>query len=203
MLHIYKIATFNINGLATQPQITMLEDFLHKQEIYIIFIQEVTRQVFDYIRGFLAHTNIGTTGRGTAILTRDHIQLTNIVSLPTGRGIAAVFQNVTLVNIYAPSGAERRREREQFFSRDLPYLLQGIPTSLLVGGDFNSVLTNADATGHQNYSRTLQELIRGFDLVDMWETSHGRATYTHYTNRGASWIDKIYASRNLSDQTRV
>jgi hypothetical protein len=88
---------------------------------------------------------------------------------------------------------------EQFFSSHLPYLLQGIPTSLLVGSNFNSFLMNADATGHQNYSRTLQELIRGFDLVDMWETSHGRATYTHYTSRDASQIDRIYASRNLND----
>ena len=32
----------------------------------------------------------------------------------------------------------------------------------------------------------------------MWETSQERATYTHYTSRGASKIDRIYASRNLS-----
>jgi exonuclease III len=72
-LHSYKIATININGLATQTPITMLEDFLHKQEKDIIFLQEVTRLVFDDIRGFVAQTNIGTPGRGTAILTRDHI----------------------------------------------------------------------------------------------------------------------------------
>jgi len=82
--------------------------------------------------------------------------------------MAADFQNVTIVNIYAPSGAVRRREREIFFSNELPYLLWGIPPSLLVGGDYNSFLTNLDATGHPNYSRALQEFIRGFDLVDMW-----------------------------------
>jgi hypothetical protein len=64
----YKIATLNINGLATPPRIAMLEDFLYKQEIDS-FLQEVTRPVFDDIRGFAAHTNIGITGRGTAILT--------------------------------------------------------------------------------------------------------------------------------------
>ena len=46
--------------------------------------------------------------------------------------MAARFQNVILVNIYAPSGAERR-EREKFFASELPYLLQGIPTSLVMG----------------------------------------------------------------------
>jgi len=117
-------------------------------------------------RGFAAYTNIGTTGRGTEILTLEHIQLTNIVCLLTGRGMAADFQNVTIVIIYAPSGADRRRDREKFFSNELPYLLRGIPPLLLVGGDFNSVLTNLDATGHPNYSRALQEFIRGFDRVD-------------------------------------
>jgi hypothetical protein len=36
----------------------------------------------------------------------------------------------------------------------------------------------------------------------MWETAHGQATYTHYTSRGASRIDRIYISRNLSDLKR-
>jgi len=116
--------------------------------------------------------------------------------------MAAQLQNVTIVNIYAPSGVERKRERENFFSNELPYLLRDIPLSLLVEGDFNCVLTNIDATGNPNYSRALQEFIRGFDLLDMWEMSQERATYTHYTSRGASKIDRIYASRNLSRNKR-
>jgi len=202
MPDIYKIATLNINGMATLPRIAMLEDFLQKQEIDIMLLQEVTRPVFDDIRGFAAYTNTGTTWWGTATLTRDHIQLTNTVCLLTGRGMAADFQNVTIVNIYAPSGAERRRDRGNFFSNELPYLLRGIPPLLLVGGNLDSVLTNRDAIGHSNYSQALQEFIRGFDLVDMSETSQERGTNTHYTSRGASSIDRICASRNLSIQER-
>jgi len=188
MPDIYKIATLNINGMATSPRIAILEDFLQKLVIDIVLLQEVTRPVFDDIRGFTAYTNIGTAGRGTAILTRDHIQLTIIVCLPAGRGMAADFQNVTIVNIYAPSGAERMRDRENFFSNELPYLLRGIPPLLLAGGDFNSVLTNLDAIRHPNYSRALQEFIRGFDLVNMWETSQERNNYTHYTSRRADYL---------------
>jgi len=77
----------------------MLEDFLQKYEIDIILLQEVKWPLFDDIRGFTTYTNIMTTGRGTAILTRDHIQLKNIVYHPTLREMAAVFQNVTTVNI--------------------------------------------------------------------------------------------------------
>jgi len=150
-----KIAALNINGMATTPRIAMLEDFWQKQAIDIIFLQEVTRPVFDDIRGFTAYTNIRTTGRGTAILTRDLIQLTNIVCLSTGMGMAADFQNVSIVNIYARSGAEKMMDREHVFSNELPYLLRGIPPWLLVGGDLNSFLTNLDARGYPNHSLAL------------------------------------------------
>ena len=48
----------------------MLGDFLHKQEIDIIFLQEVTQPILHTLRGYAAHTNVGTNGRGTAIVTR-------------------------------------------------------------------------------------------------------------------------------------
>lgn len=62
MVESYKIATFSFNGMAAQPRIAMLEDFLHKQEIDIIFLQEVTRLVFDDIRGFVAQNREATGG---------------------------------------------------------------------------------------------------------------------------------------------
>jgi exonuclease III len=55
-----------------------------------------------------------------AILIRDQIELTNIVCLPTGRGMAAQFQNINIVKFYVPSGAERRRDKENVFSNQLP-----------------------------------------------------------------------------------
>jgi len=116
--------------------------------------------------------------------------------------MAADFQNVTIVNIYATSGTERTRDKENHISNELPYLLWGIPPSLLDGGDFNSVLTNLDATGHSNYRRAMQEFITGFDLVDMWETAQELASYTHYTNQGASRFDRKRASRNLNRHKR-
>jgi len=41
--------------------------------------------------------------------------------------MAADFQNVTIVNIYAPSGAERRRDRENVF-RTNSHTTAGHPT---------------------------------------------------------------------------
>jgi hypothetical protein len=47
--------------------------------------------------------------------------------------MAARLQNVTIVNIYAPAGAEKRREREPFFASEVPLLLQGISTAHVMG----------------------------------------------------------------------
>jgi len=85
-----------------------------------LFLQEVTQPKFDNFRVYTAYTNIGTNRRGTAILTREYLPLTRTVSLPYGRGIAASFQGVRLVNIYAPSGVEKRQEREDFFNQSYP-----------------------------------------------------------------------------------
>jgi hypothetical protein len=42
MTDIYKFATMNINGLASQTRLQMLEEFLRRQEIYLAFLEEVT-----------------------------------------------------------------------------------------------------------------------------------------------------------------
>jgi len=119
--------------------------------------------------------------------------------MPSGRGIATTLQGVWLVNIYAPSGAEKKQGREAFFNIDLPHLLKEIPTTIILGGDFNCVLAKTDCTGHFNYSRALNALIRGFDFVDMWEAAPERAIYTHYTRQGASRLDRIYVTRTLRE----
>jgi exonuclease III len=63
----------------------------------------------------------------------EHLRLTRKVSLPSGRGIAAGFQRVRLVNIYAPSGAGKLQERDDFFNLDLPYILIDTPTTMTMG----------------------------------------------------------------------
>ena len=103
-----------------------------------------------------------------------------------------------LVNIYAPSGAEKKIERDAFFNKDLPLLLKDVPTTMILGGDFNCVLTKTDCTGHLNFSRALNALVKGFHLVDMWEAVPERDVYTHYTRQRASRLDRIYVKPNLS-----
>ena len=185
-----------------QTRLAMLGQFLAIEDIDIILIQEVGQCSLESLRGYEAHINIGTNGRGMAIVAREGIPLRNVARIPSGRGIAAELQGVGIVNIFAPSGAEKKQEREVFFNIELPHLLATIPTKMILGGDFNCVLSKSDCTGHYNYSRALNALVSGYALIDMWEANPERGIYTHYSRQGASRLDRIYVTRNLSDRKK-
>jgi exonuclease III len=83
MADIYKIAKINVNGMSSGMRMRMIDEFL-QQEIEIFLLQEVTHTDFDIIRGYNAQTNGGIHNRGTAMLTREQITLTNTTRLPSG-----------------------------------------------------------------------------------------------------------------------
>ena len=92
----------------------MLENFLRVHDIDILFAQEVTSPETTNIGGYETHHNIGSSMRGTAIVAKDVITLTNVTKLPSGRATAAEYRGTLLINIYAPSGTAKRHEREYF-----------------------------------------------------------------------------------------
>jgi len=112
--------------------------------------------------------------------------------LPSGRGMAASYQGIWLVNLYAPSGTANRQEREDFYNVHLVYLLRSLPPTMLVGGDFNCFLSQADCTGNMNYSNALDKPVRGLELTHVWAPAQPRAIYTHYTPHGVARLDRLY-----------
>jgi exonuclease III len=127
-------------------------------------------------------------------------QLHRLQRLPSGRGIAAYYNNTCIINLNAPPGTANRAEREAFFNTELIDLIPHTPTDLIMAGDFNCVLSNLDCTGHRNSSRTLERLIQGLGLVDVWGASVNRQTYTHYAHTGAARLDRIYVTEDLRRQ---
>jgi exonuclease III len=107
---------------------------------------------------------MGTEGRGTAILIKEGIHFSNLKRLPSGRGMALHLQNICTITDYAPSGENKRREREDFFAVDVPNLIPNTPKAMILAGDFNCNLDSGDSTGRQNYSRALKNLIVNLDL---------------------------------------
>jgi exonuclease III len=128
----YKIATININGIHSTTTTKMLEDFLHINETDVLWMQEVTTTTVKMIRNYTAHVNIGIEGRGTTILYKDCYPFTDIEKLPTGRGIAGMFNDTKILSVYATSGSERKREREEFFNISVPQLLRHPHSKLII-----------------------------------------------------------------------
>jgi len=137
MTHVYRVATLNINRTTSATRLRMLEEFLHKQDFDIALFQEITHPDLSTLRNYNAHINQGTEGRGTAILIKAELTVTNTKCLPLGRGIASIINGTWIINIYAPSGAEKKAERERFYTNDLSHLLPTTKSYMLLAGDFN------------------------------------------------------------------
>jgi exonuclease III len=129
---------------------------------------------------------------------KDGITLTNIRRLPSGRGLAGTFNGTCFVNMYAPSGAEKQ-EKETFHNTELPYLLPPTMTDLLTAGDFNCVLSQSDTTGQKNYSRSLDNLIRGYIISDVCTIRQKarQETCLHTIHRRELLDSTEYVSRSL------
>jgi exonuclease III len=169
----------------------MLEEFLHQHEIDIAMLQEVVCTTLSGMRNYESYLNIGTNMRGTAILVKNGIEVGEVKRLPTGRGIAAHILNKWFINVYAPSGAEKKAERERFYTTDMATLLPESETESIMGGDFNCVINRNDTTTTFQTSRALKELLCGLQFVDAWDQNMS-PTYTHYTPTGATRLDRIY-----------
>jgi len=137
MAFTYRVMTLNINGLASHTRHQMLEDFLRRHDVDFALLQEVTSLNPMTFKGYQTIDNIGISGRGTAIIAKEDLQMHMIRRLPSGRGLVAYYNNIFLLNKYAPSGSANRAERETFYNSEVIELLLQVPTSLIMAGDFN------------------------------------------------------------------
>ena len=61
-------------------------------------------------------------------------------------------------------------------------------------------MAQSDATGHNNYSRALANMVRGLNRNDAWNAHTAKTTYTHYTPKGASRLDRMYIGNNMKSK---
>jgi exonuclease III len=113
-MNILTFAILNINELTSPTHVSMLEAFVRLHELDILLLQEATHPLNVGSHSYTVCSNIGNNRRGTAILARDNIRITNISKLPSGRAIAATLGTLLITNIYVPAGTAKRLEREIF-----------------------------------------------------------------------------------------
>jgi exonuclease III len=197
MAHIIKIMTLNINAIHSDNKIRILEELLNRQGIDIGLLQETATDKLHTIRGYTTYSNDGTNKRGTSILIKEGIHVKDVKRIPTGRGMAIECNGMWILNIYAPSGAEKRQERD-FFSTDLTHLLPSTDTDMILAGDFNCIIDKTETTGSGSYSRALKIWVRGLGLSDGWNSLTTQGGYTHFTARSATILDRIYLTERLA-----
>ena len=116
-----------------------------------------------------------------------------------------LLKSCVVVNIYAPSGSDKRQERASFFREDVFQALHMFPESRLVlGGDFNCILSPLDVENRFGYNQkmcmTLKDLVSSHNLLDAFRISSPRVEeFTFFRpGKAPSRLDRFYVSQCFS-----
>lgn len=181
----YNFVSWNVKGLGHVVKRAKVFSHLKSLGADIIFLQET--HIKHTSKGKLKvgwvdqlyEANFSTKARGVAILIRKNIPFikSSVISDPNGRFVIVVGTlnsvPITLVNLYAPNF-----DNPDFFQKVFNMVPDYINTSVLVGGDYNSVL---DPLLDKQFSKSLQKsnscirlntLMENLNLVDIWRLTH-------------------------------
>ena len=180
-----------------------------QHKIDIIFLQEHNlKDVYnlDIITDkFEAYINTSLLLKGgTGILIRKNVGIkvvnveyhhsTRIIKMKIRIG-DKIFQ---LVNIYAQSGSNLKNEREQLFSQELLFYIQNNIDNLILGGDFNSIIRDIDASTPYSYlkSESIKNLCSELRLRNVHNTNGVQLPQYTYIKQGyGSRIDRFYVNK--------
>lgn len=189
------IGTLNINGLKNKCTQQILRQRIFNEDIDFLSLQEVNTEDFSFLGNrYDAVVNIGESERGTAIVYRNGLAIKFCEKHSSGRITSIMTENnVLMINLYLPSGTNKRQERELFITNELPFYLRHNYDAILIGGDFNCVLNARDQKGVFNFSLALNSVCKEFNFCDVWEAKHDMTPgYTLYRGDSASRLDRIY-----------
>lgn len=196
--------SINMNTITNTNKINALLSFARLMSIDILLLQEVSSSDLA-LDGYNVFTNVDHHLRGTAIALKPHIQTLSTERSLDGRLITVKLPgDVLICNIYAPSGTQNRNYRENFFNETIAYYIRNAPDNIILGGDFNAVISAKDATGTNSHSPALQRSIKNLHLTDTWELLYrDRVEYTFIRPNASSRLDRIYISEKLKPHLRT
>lgn len=200
----YNVATINTNAISNENKLNALRTLVRLLDLDVVLLQEVESNQFS-IPGFNTYTNVNETKRGTAIAVKQHMLVSNVQRSLDSRILTLKVNNcVTICNVYAPSGVQSYQSRESMFNQSLPFYLQNAGEYVLVGGDFNCVVSARDATGTNSQSIALRVLVQNMNLKDTWQIMNGtRTEFSFIRANSMSRLDRIYVSSNICSQVRT
>ena len=198
-----KVLTLNIAGASLPGKRLAILNSLKDNDVDIACMQEVTFKRCEHLESaYTLLVNLGPKKRGTALLVRHGLQISNFQIEPEGRLISADICNVTYICVYAPSGNGASKDRNSFFRITVPAYFLGRKTPTVLLGDFNSVEETSDRRGNtaKPVNRTtdtlaIREMVRVLDLTDVWKKLKPRQIgYTRHTGTSSARLDRIYVT---------
>ena len=215
-----KVAFINIygqSGLSFQ-KLVELENFIQKYKLDIVGLQETnidedTFSECNYIyKNYFPIYNNNKSGYGTCMLVKKEFTISNIVKDSDGRVICLdIDDQLTIVNIYLPSGTDQKSkiERESMID-NLPNLLLYKKENGIMGGDFNSITDKQDSLLHpeQKMSKCFRKIIKLYNPCDSFRQLYPNEEqfsryYVWKGGRGATRIDRCYSWGTLKVNTAV
>ena len=207
MTNSIRVASINIAGIQAPDRFRVLLNFIKNQKLDIVGLQEVSfpklpspDPQYDFV------SNIGPKKRGSGILIRKGIPYNRVSFDPDGRLISMDIGTITFISIYAPSGRGERESRNEFFRQTIPAYGVSSRLPLVIVGDFNCIENTNDRTStvvtsrSKVINRSLTEMVAGLELVDIWlRLRPNESGHTFFYPNGSSRLDRVYASRSLSD----
>ena len=199
------INTLNINGINSVKKQYQLIDFMRKNCIDILLLQEHNIRNYEAVNKDLEkfyHLSLNyavSSKGGTAILINRNLPFeilseeksadSRIISLR----VKIYSQVIHLLNVYAHSGTEKTNDRENLFRNEMVYYLRNNLQNTFIGGDWNCVLSDRDTTS-DNFaiSKSLLNTVRSLNLKDAWHLKNRQVEYTYVRNNYGSRIDRVY-----------
>ena len=193
----------NLAGLLTLIKVHKLD---------VVLLQEVRisdEQVDDLVGkyGFKGKVNSDMdepSKPGTAIVWRSTLPVREVSTIVPCRAQCAFLGAYAFLNIYAPSGSDRKVERGFFFAREIFQVFSLHPCShWIFGGDFNCILKPIDVENGTGFMQKkcpqLDDLVKGKNLHDIFRVLHpGTHEYTFFRASAApSRLDRFYLSHDL------
>ena len=204
------IAFMNIRGqtgLNISKQI-QIENFIKSYKVDILNCQEIniSDETFSTCNLISSQYDIISNNAenkyGTCCLVSNNLVAENIKCDTNGREIAFNIGQITFCNVYLPSGNDpvMRNSRETYSAEIIPQVLINSKDLGCVGGDWNSIIDEKDATKNPSSkkSNSLKRLVKNFSWRDSFREIHpdSKQFSRYYDNslhgEGATRLDRMY-----------
>lgn len=178
--YLMKIATVNLNGIVCKAKQSLIKDFVNFNNIDIVFFQEMNITSSSFLPSHEVVLSFNHINRSTAVAIRKNLAFSDLLVDPSGRIISFMLNRIKFINIYAQSGSQYKKERNDFFTESLALHLNTNYDGIVIGGDFNCCLYEEDSRGANNFCQGLQHLVDQMKLKDIGKLFSKKTIFTFF-----------------------